>query len=89
MAKKKKKDLRGQINFYKAMTALGAIVAGVLIYAFLGSAPALSKREFHVATDPFQKCLGCHTGQDSNIPIMPHRVSDNCTFCHKPDEGDA
>ncbi len=87
MAKKKKKDIRGEINFYKAMAALGAIVAGVIIYAFLGSAPSLSKREFHVASDPVPKCLSCHTGQDANIPIMPHRMMDNCTFCHKPEDG--
>ncbi len=89
MAKKKKKDIRGEINFYKAMTVLGFLVAGGIIYAFLGSAPALSKRESHVASDPISKCLSCHTGQAANIPIMPHRPSEKCVFCHEPESGDA
>ena len=84
MAKKKKKSLAGEINFYKAMTVLGVALAGYLIYLFLGSAPNLSVHDFHVATDPVGKCMTCHMAQDRNTPIMPHRPMDNCTFCHKP-----
>ena len=84
MARKKKKSRAGEINFYKAMTVLGFILAGVLIYMFLGSAPNLSNRDFHVATDPAGKCLTCHMAQDRNTPIMPHRPMEDCTFCHKP-----
>lgn len=84
MAKKKKKSLAGEINFYKAMTVLGVALAGYLIYLFLGSAPNLSAHDFHVATDPVGKCMTCHMAQDRNTPIMPHRPMDDCTFCHKP-----
>ena len=84
MAKKKKKGLSGEINFYKAMTVLGVALAGYLIYLFLGSAPNLSTHDFHVATDPVGKCMTCHMAQDRNTPIMPHRPMDDCTFCHKP-----
>ena len=84
MAKKKKKSLAGEINFYKAMTVLGVALAGYLIYLFLGSAPNLSAHDFHVATDPVRKCMTCHMAQDRNTPIMPHRPMDDCTFCHKP-----
>jgi hypothetical protein len=84
MAKKKKKSLAGEINFYKAMTVLGVALAGYLIYLFLGSAPNLSAHDFHVATDPVGKCMTCHMAQDRNTPIMPHRPMDDCIFCHKP-----
>lgn len=84
MAGKKKKSRAGQINFYKAMAVLGFILAGGLIYMFLGSAPDLSNHDFHVATDPPEKCLTCHMAQDRNTPIMPHRPMESCTFCHKP-----
>ena len=47
MARKKK--FAGEINFYKAMTVLGALLAGGLVYAFFGSAPDLSDHPFHVA----------------------------------------
>jgi hypothetical protein len=84
MAKKKKKIRAGEINFYKAMTVLGLILAGYLTYLFLGSAPNLSKHAFHVATDPAGKCMTCHMAQDRNTPIMPHRPMEDCIFCHKP-----
>lgn len=84
MAGKKKKSRAGQINFYKAMAVLGFILAGGLVYMFLGAAPNLSNRDFHVATDPPEKCLTCHMAQDRNTPIMPHRPMESCTFCHKP-----
>ena len=83
MAKKKK--LAGQINFYKAMTVLGALLAGVLIYGFFGSAPDLRAHSFHDATDPPEKCIACHVVQSQNTPIMPHRAMDTCTFCHTPE----
>jgi len=86
MARKKKKSRAGEINFYKAMAVLGFILAGVLVYMFLGSAPGLSNHAFHVATDPMEKCLTCHLAQNKNTPIMPHRPMDSCTFCHKPQE---
>lgn len=84
MAKKKKKSRAGEINFYKAMTVLGLILAGYLTYLFLQSAPDLSKRDFHVATDTAGKCLTCHMAQDRNTPIMPHRPMEDCTLCHEP-----
>lgn len=84
MAKQKKKSRAGEINFYKAMTVLGFVLAGVLIYMFLGSAPRLSQHDFHVDTDPAGKCLTCHMAQDKNTPIMPHRPMEDCVFCHKP-----
>ncbi|NIQ03549.1 MAG: hypothetical protein GWM98_27035 [Nitrospinaceae bacterium] len=85
MAKKKKKSSRaGEINFYKAMTVLGLILAGALAYMFLGSAPSLSRHDFHVATDPPEKCLTCHMTQVKSAPIMPHRPMESCDFCHKP-----
>lgn len=84
MAGKKKKSRAGQINFYKAMAVLGFILAGGLVYMFLGAAPNLSNRDFHVATDPPEKCLTCHMAQDRNTPIMPHRPMESCTFCHTP-----
>ncbi len=84
MVRKKKKSRAGEINFYKAMAVLGLIIAGVLVYMFLGSAPKLSNHDFHVATDPAGKCLTCHMAQDKNTPIMPHRPMENCIFCHKP-----
>ena len=84
MAKRKKKSRAGEINFYKAMAVLGLILAGVLAYMFLGSAPKLSKHGFHIATDKADKCLTCHMAQDRNTPIMPHRPMEDCTFCHKP-----
>ncbi len=84
MARKKKKSRAGEINFYKAMTVLGLILAGVLIYMFLDSAPKLSNRDFHVATDPAGKCMTCHMAQDRNAPIMPHRPMEDCAFCHEP-----
>ncbi|CAI2718219.1 hypothetical protein [Nitrospina watsonii] len=86
MAKKKKKDLKGQINFYKAMAVLGVILAGTLVYLFLGSAPPLSPQAFHNPENPASQCLACHTGQASNIPIMPHRRMDDCLFCHTPED---
>ncbi|MCH7649716.1 MAG: hypothetical protein IIA63_00980 [Nitrospinae bacterium] len=86
MAKRKKKKRAGEINFYKAMAVLGFLLAGVLIYMFLGAAPSLSPQPFHVATDPPGKCLTCHMAQDRQTPIMPHRPMESCTFCHKPRE---
>ena len=82
MARKKK--LAGQINFYKAMTVLGALLAGVLVYGFFGSAPDLSDHPFHVASDPVRECLTCHVVKTQSAPIMPHRPMDSCTFCHTP-----
>ena len=84
MARKKKKSRAGVINFYKAMAVLGFALAGVLIYMFLESAPNLSNRDFHVATDPAGKCLTCHMAQNRNTPIMPHRPMEDCAFCHEP-----
>ena len=86
MAKRKKKKRAGEINFYKAMAVLGFLLAGVLIYMFLGATPSLSPHPFHVATDPPGKCLTCHMAQDRQTPIMPHRPMESCTFCHNPRE---
>ena len=82
MARKKK--FAGQINFYKAMTVLGLILAGGLTYAFFGSAPDFSNQPFHVATGPISECMTCHVVYTKNAPIMPHRPMDSCTFCHSP-----
>ena len=82
--KKKRKSRAGEINFYKAMTVLGLILAGALAYMFLGSAPKLSRHDFHVPTDTAGKCMTCHMAQDRNTPIMPHRPMEDCTFCHEP-----
>jgi hypothetical protein len=84
MKKKKKKSRAGEINFYKAMTVLGLILAGALAYMFLGSAPKLSRHDFHVPTHTARKCMTCHMAQDRNTPIMPHRPMEDCTFCHEP-----
>jgi len=84
MKKKKKKSRTGEINFYKSMTVLGLILAGALAYMFLGSAPKLSRHDFHVPTDTAGKCMTCHMAQDRNTPIMPHRPMEDCTFCHEP-----
>ena len=84
MAKMKRKKRSGEINFYKAMAVLGFILAGGLVYLFMGSAPNLSKHDFHVVTDKPEKCLACHMAQDKNTPIMPHRPMESCTFCHEP-----
>jgi len=92
MARRRKKrdhPLQGQINFYKAMAVLGLIIAGGFVYQFLDSAPALSRRPYHVPTDPAGECLNCHLGQNRSTPIMPHRPMDSCTFCHSPPESPA
>ena len=83
MAKKKKKSRAGEINFYKAMTVLGLVIAGVFIYMFFESAPNLSTHDFHVATDTAGKCMTCHMAQDKNAPIMPHRPMEDCGLCHE------
>ena len=82
--KKRQKKFAGEINFFKAMTVLGALLAGGLVYAFLGSAPDLSDHPFHVATDPVSECMTCHVVNTQSAPIMPHRPMDFCTFCHTP-----
>ena len=82
--KKKQKKFAGEINFFKAMTVLGALLAGGLVYAFLGSAPDLSDHPFHVASDPVSECMTCHVVKTQSAPIMPHRPMDFCTFCHTP-----
>ena len=83
---KRENPLKGQINFYKAMTVLGLIIAGAFIYGFLDSAPALTKRPYHIPTDKAGECMACHIGQTKNVPIMPHRPMDGCTFCHSAEE---
>jgi len=85
MAKRKKSGrFAGEINFYKAMTVLGILIAIGFAYGFLKSAPNLSRKPFHIATDPPGECMACHVKQAQNIPIMPHRPMDFCTFCHTP-----
>ncbi len=68
MARKKK--IAGEINFYKAMTVLGLLLAGVLTYAFFGSAPDLSNQPFHVPTAPKSECMTCHVVHTKNAPII-------------------
>ncbi len=65
---KKENPLRGQINFYKAMTVLGLIIAGTFIYYFLDSAPGLKAHPFHIPTDTAAKCMECHLGQNEKCP---------------------
>ncbi|MFQ5483687.1 MAG: hypothetical protein ACE5ER_13125 [Nitrospinaceae bacterium] len=66
------------------MTVLGIIIAGAFIYGFLTSAPPLSNRPYHIATDPAGECMSCHVNKVKSAPIMPHRPMDGCTFCHSP-----
>ena len=81
-----KKKIAEQINFFKAMAALGLVVIIVIIYGFFGSAPDLSRQPFHKKSDPMEECLDCHMINVKSAPIMPHRVMDFCTTCHKPQE---
>ncbi len=84
--RKKENPLAGQINFYKAMAVLGLIIAGTFIYYFLDSAPHLTAHPYHIPTDTAANCLECHLGQTKNVPIMPHRPMEGCTYCHTPQE---
>ena len=71
------------------MTVLGLILAGVLIYGFLGSAPDLSNHPFHQESTPISQCLDCHVKNIKKNPIMPHRPMDSCNFCHKAPQVDS
>ncbi|MCH8207446.1 MAG: hypothetical protein IIA62_00055 [Nitrospinae bacterium] len=81
-----KKKIAGQINFFRAMAALGLVVIIAIVYGFFGAAPNLSQHPFHNKSDPMEKCLDCHMINVKSAPIMPHRVMDFCTTCHKPQE---
>lgn len=79
-----RKNKSGQINFFKAMGVLGLIVIGAIAYGFLGSAPNLSKSDYHDKSIPKDRCLSCHMKEAARNPIMPHRPMENCLFCHRP-----
>jgi hypothetical protein len=78
-----KKNLSGQINFYRSMAALGVVVMGAILYAFWSSSPRLSDRDYHKTTVAVEECLQCHMRNVAKNPIMPHRAMDNCVFCHR------
>lgn len=81
-----KKKFTGQINFFKAMTALGLVVIIIIVYGFFGAAPNMSRQPFHKKSDPMEECLDCHMINVKSAPIMPHRVMDACMMCHQPVE---
>ncbi len=83
MAKKKNK---GQRNFFRFLAVLGLIFLGLIGYAFLGSAPDMTRGTYHTKDTPTQECLECHVRQVEKAPIMPHRPMGTCTLCHSPAE---
>ena len=82
-----KKSIKGQINFYRAMLAIGVIVTIMAVKGLLNAAPALSISTVHEGPPPVKKCLECHVKEVENIPIMPHRPMSSCVFCHEPKDG--
>ena len=79
-----KKSIKGQINFYRAMLAIGVIVTIMAVKGLLSAAPALSISTVHEGPPPAIECLKCHVKEIENIPIMPHRPMSSCVFCHEP-----
>ena len=79
-----KKSSKGQINFFRTMAIIGIVVTILVIKEFLNAAPALPTSEAHKGPPRTKACLECHDKATENIPIMPHRPIENCTFCHKP-----
>jgi len=82
-----KKSIKGQINFYRAMLAIGVIVTIMAVKGLLNAATALSISTVHEGPPPAKECLECHVKEVENVPIMPHRPVSNCVFCHEPKDG--
>ncbi len=82
-----KKSIKGQINFYRAMLAIGVIVTIMAVKGLLNAAPALSISTVHEGPPPAKECLECHVKEVENVPIMPNRPVSNCVFCHEPKDG--
>ena len=79
-----KKSNKGQINFFRFMAVIGVVVIIWVVKGFLSAAPALTISAAHKGPPHAKACLECHVKEAENVPIMPHRPMDNCTFCHKP-----
>ena len=79
-----KNSKKGQINFFRVMAAIGVIVIILIVKEFLNAAPSLPTSEVHKGPPSTEACLECHVKEVENVPIMPHRPVDNCTFCHEP-----
>jgi len=79
-----KKSNKGQINFFRFMAVIGVVVVILVVKEFLSAAPALPISKIHKGPPPTKACLECHFKKAENIPIIPHRPMDNCTFCHEP-----
>ena len=82
-----KKSIKGQINFYRAMLAIGVIVTIMAVKGLLNAAPALSISTVHEGPPATKECLECHVKEVENVPIMPHRPVSSCVFCHEPKDG--
>ncbi|MDP7058202.1 MAG: hypothetical protein QF434_07465 [Nitrospinaceae bacterium] len=79
-----KKNIKGQINFFRFMAVIGVVVIIFVVNEFFNAAPGLPISTVHNGPPPTKACLGCHVKEAENTPIMPHRPMDNCIFCHKP-----
>ena len=82
-----KKSIKGQINFYRAMLVIGAIITIMVVKGLLNAAPALSISTVHEGPPAVKECLECHVKEVENVPIMPHRPMSSCVFCHEPKDG--
>jgi len=79
-----KKNIKGQINFFRFMAVIGVVVIIFVVNEFFNAAPGLPISTVHNGPPPTKACLKCHVKEAENTPIMPHRPMDNCIFCHKP-----
>mgnify|MGYP001497984461 CR=1 len=69
-------------GFFRFMTAIGVLVIGGLIFAFIEAAPPLPLTNIHVNAQQPNDCLACHVNNIENNPIMPHRPMESCVSCH-------
>jgi len=79
-----KKNIKGQINFFRFMAVIGVVVIIFVVNEFFNAAPGLPISTVHNGPPPTKACLECHVKGAESTPIMPHRHMDNCIFCHKP-----
>ena len=79
-----KKSNKGQINFFRVMALIGIVVIIFIGKEFLNAAPSLPISKAHKGPPHAKDCLECHVKEAENVPIMPHRPMDGCTFCHNP-----
>ena len=79
-----KKNIKGQINFFRFMAVIGVVVIIFVVNEFFNAASGLPISTVHNGPPPTKACLECHVKEAENTPIMPHRPMDNCIFCHKP-----